>query len=82
MGKVKNRPASLTNAVEMVKMNAPSRKEPLRVELFRTGTFFFFDLDYFIVAQNAGKVNRFGRIGPRPARLKTAKKGASRRKLP
>jgi len=37
MGKVKNRPASLTNAVDTVRMNAPSRKEPLVLEeFFRT----------------------------------------------
>jgi len=41
MGKVKNRPASLTKAVDTVRMNAPSRKEPFRAELFRTGTLFF-----------------------------------------
>ena len=28
MGKVKNSPASLTKAVDMVRMNAPSRKVP------------------------------------------------------
>jgi hypothetical protein len=39
MGKVKNRPASLTKAVDTVRMNAPSRKEPLRALLFRTDTF-------------------------------------------
>jgi hypothetical protein len=44
MGKVNSSPASLTKAVDTVRMNAPSRKEALRTGavsvFFRIGPFF------------------------------------------
>jgi hypothetical protein len=54
---VKSRPASFTNAVEIVRMNAPCRNEPLRSDVFRTDTFFSYKFIYAILSQAGTKVN-------------------------